>query len=62
MCFRRGQGTVLNNAIASMSTGAFAAFISTPTDVIIDYPTRILLYKKQGMIGTYRRSELSLGT
>jgi len=59
MCFRRGQSTVINNALASMSTGAFAAFISTPTDVIID---RISLYKQQGMIGTYRWSELSLGT
>ncbi|XP_015371018.1 PREDICTED: mitochondrial 2-oxoglutarate/malate carrier protein-like [Diuraphis noxia] len=30
---KRGQGTVMNNAIASMSTGALAAFISTPTDI-----------------------------
>ncbi|CAI6357921.1 unnamed protein product [Macrosiphum euphorbiae] len=32
---KRGQGTVLNNAIASMTTGAFAAFISTPTDIAV---------------------------
>ncbi|XP_001948394.1 mitochondrial 2-oxoglutarate/malate carrier protein-like isoform X1 [Acyrthosiphon pisum] len=32
---KRGQGTVINNAIASMSTGALAAFISTPTDIAV---------------------------
>ncbi|XP_060859538.1 mitochondrial 2-oxoglutarate/malate carrier protein-like [Metopolophium dirhodum] len=32
---KRGQSTVINNALASMSTGAFAAFISTPTDIAV---------------------------
>ncbi|XP_025203359.1 mitochondrial 2-oxoglutarate/malate carrier protein-like [Melanaphis sacchari] len=32
---KRGQSNVINNAIASMSTGAFAAFISTPTDIAV---------------------------
>uniref|UniRef100_A0A2S2N6F5 Mitochondrial 2-oxoglutarate/malate carrier protein n=1 Tax=Schizaphis graminum TaxID=13262 RepID=A0A2S2N6F5_SCHGA len=32
---KRGQSNVVNNAIASMSTGALAAFISTPTDIAV---------------------------
>lgn len=32
--FRRGYNGAANNAVASMVTGAVAAFISTPTDVI----------------------------
>ncbi|XP_025190975.1 mitochondrial 2-oxoglutarate/malate carrier protein-like [Melanaphis sacchari] len=32
---KRGQSNVINNVIASMSTGAFAAFISTPTDIAV---------------------------
>ncbi|XP_025425116.1 mitochondrial 2-oxoglutarate/malate carrier protein-like [Sipha flava] len=32
---KRGYDSVLNNALASMTTGAFAAFIATPADIAV---------------------------